>query len=80
MESSKTPLEEDFFCNTLSPILFLLLFNPIIKFPLLIHSSGYRQSLKPLNVKGLPPFGTHLYVGWEEVDSSGPVGWYFCAA
>ena len=69
-------MEEAFFCNTLSPILFLLSFTPIIKFASPLPSSEYRLSLKFLYVKGLHPISAHLHVEWEDVDSSEPVGWY----
>ena len=64
--------------DTLSLILFLLCFNPIIKFATSLPSSGYSLSLKVLNGKGLPPIGAHLYVEWVEAASSEPAGWYLC--
>ena len=64
--------------DTLSPILFLLCFNPIIKFATSLPSSGYSLSLKVPNGKGLPPIGAHLYVEWAEAASSEPAGWYLC--
>ena len=44
--------------------------HPNYKICFLLPSSGYRQSLKLLNVKVLPPIEAHLYAEWAEVESS----------
>ena len=62
--------------DTLSPILFLLCFNPIVA---LIQGSP-DCSFYPVksleNSEGLPPTKSYIYVPWDEQDSSEPKGWY----
>ena len=63
--------------DTLSPLIFLLAFNPIIQ---AIHntSTGYSLKLPMLSGdrKPLPKVGTYIYALWEEQESSEQGGWY----
>ena len=61
--------------DTLSPLIFLLAFNPIIN---LVKSltSGYQiQIALPGRI---PAKGKFIYLEWNEPQSSEPPGWYLC--
>ena len=64
--------------DTLSPILFLLTFSPVIEYIKSLPIRGYSISLKVPKGVGVPPVGASLYIEWLEVDSIEPQGWYLC--
>ena len=64
--------------DTLSPIIFLLAFNPIIRLIDVIQSGGFCFKNPIPNSLDLPDPGAHIYVKWEEEDSNDEPGWYHC--
>ena len=61
--------------DTLSPMLFLLCFNPIISFIQQLPTCGFYLLLDLDNSIGLPPVNSNI---WDEDDSTEPKGWYLC--
>ena len=62
--------------DTLSPIVFLLVFNPILKLAGSLNQSyGYKFQLPVEGTDMLPPIKTTIYVKWTEVGDELP-GWY----
>ena len=60
----------------MSPIMFLLAFNPILQLAVrLNHGNGYVFQLPLQNSEGLPPTGSTIYVKWLE-EGDEPPGWY----
>ena len=66
--------------DTLSPLIFLLCFNPILKLAQSLQGKGFSLHLPVPSSEGLPPVGSHFYVEWNEVDSPDPSGFYLCTA
>ena len=64
--------------DTLSPILFLLCFNPIIQSAQDLPSLGVHTLMELPNSVVLPAINTYIYVEWDEVTSEEPCGWYHC--
>ena len=64
--------------DTLSPLLFLLSFNPIITYIDHLPTCGFQMSIQLSDTAGLPPANSHIYVEWNEEDSEEPEGWYHC--
>ena len=64
--------------DTLSPIIFLLSFSPIIRLIDAIQSGGFCFKSPIPNSSDPPDPGAHIYVKWEEENSSDEPGWYFC--
>ena len=64
--------------DTLSPIIFLVAFSPIIHLIDAIQSGGFCFKSPVPNSSDLPDPDTHIYVKWEEEDSSDEHGWYHC--
>lgn len=64
--------------DTLSPLLFLLCFNPVIAYAMQSPHCGFQMMLQPPGSAGLPPVGSHINVEWCEKDSGEPEGWYHC--
>ena len=63
--------------DTLSPLIFLLAFNPIIQ-SIQNTRTGYRLKLPPprCDENPLPKVGTYIYAYWEEQESNDHCGWY----
>ena len=62
--------------DTLSPIVFLLVFNPVLKLAESLNSShGYKFQLEIKGTEMLPPVNTYLYMKWTEDNGELP-GWY----
>ena len=63
--------------DTLSPLIFLVAFNPIIKVVQSLPSSGFRLLLPPpSNSRDLPEVNSFVYTLWDEPQSDEPSGWY----
>ena len=62
--------------DTLSPIIFLLAFNPLLKLAEVLNNPyGYTIQLPVEGADDLPPVDSFVYVKWT--DSNGePPGWY----
>ena len=63
--------------DTLSPLIFLLAFNPLIELCNRLPSCGFNLRLPVPNSSGLPPTNTAIYVEWNEDPSDEPSGWYY---
>ena len=62
--------------DTLSPVMFLLAFNPLLKLAeSLNHPHGYHFKIPIEGSETLPPVGSHMYVKWTEAGEE-PPGWY----
>ena len=62
--------------DTMSPIMFLLAFNPFLQLATeLNHGYGYTIQLPLPNSEGLPPIDSSIYVKWTEQGNE-PPGWY----
>ena len=78
--SATLPVRKDIFQgDTLSSVLFLLAFNPIVRVANSLSTLGCSLKLPIPNSAGLPPLGSHLYVEWSEETSSEPQGWCSCS-
>ena len=63
--------------DTLSPLIFLLAFNPLIELCNTLSSCGFSLKLPVPDSSGLPPVNTAIYVEWNEASSDEPAGWYY---
>ena len=61
--------------DTLSPVIFLAVFNPLIELSNRLTTSGFTLKLPVPNSVGLPPVNSAIYVHWNE-NSDEPIGWY----
>ena len=62
--------------DTLSPVIFLLAFNPLLKLAeALSNPHGYTIQLPVEDTDDLPPVNSFVYVKWSECDDE-PPGWY----
>ena len=64
--------------DTLSPLLFLLCFHPILAYAERLPSTGFEMTQTLPNSSGLPPPGSFIYVEWNEETSDEEKGWYKC--
>ena len=64
--------------DTLSPVIFLLIFSPIVNLADRLKSGGYVPYITVPNSVGLPPVNSHIYLEWNEEESDEPKGWYLC--
>ena len=62
--------------DTLSPLIFLIAFNPIIQLAQSLSTCGFRLKVSDPTSHKLPEVNSHLYVQWDEKDSDEPQGWY----
>ena len=62
--------------DTLSPLIFLITFNPIIQLAQSLSTCGFCLKLSDPTSRELPKVNPHLYVQWDEEDSDEPQGWY----
>ena len=62
--------------DTLSPIIFLLCFDPVIKLATQHPSKGYVPSITIPDSESLPPVDATIYLLWDEEPSPEPTGWY----
>ena len=65
--------------DTLSPLIFLVTFNPIIALANSKLESGYSLHYPVPSSVSLPPVGAHIYIEWNEPTSNEPPGWYHCS-
>ena len=73
------PIERGVFQgDTLSPVIFLIAFNPIIGLANSSTSSGFSLKYPVPSSHGLPPVDAHIYLKWDEPSSDEPPGWYRC--
>lgn len=62
--------------DTMSPIVFLLTFNPLLKLSALLNQDhGYKFDLPLQHSESLPSINSSIYVRWLE-SSDEPPGWY----
>ena len=64
--------------DTLSPLLFLLCFHPILSYAEKLPSTSSEMTQTLPNSSGLPPPGSFIYVEWNEEASDEEKGWYKC--
>ena len=62
--------------DTLSPLIFLITFNPIIQLAQSLSTCGFRFKLSDPTIQELPKVNSYLYVQWDEDDSDETQGWY----
>ena len=62
--------------DTLSPVIFLTAFNPLIEIGSCLTTSGFSLKVPVSNSVALPPVNSTTYVYWDE-NSDEPVGWYY---
>ena len=58
--------------DTLSPLLFILCFNPVIMHAQQLPTTGFQLKLDLPDSIGLPPLDSHLYLKWQELSSDEP--------
>ena len=63
--------------DTLSPLIFLVAFNPLIEVCNNLSTCGFSLRLPIPNSSGLPPVDSAIYVKWDEVQSAEPPRWYY---
>ena len=64
--------------DTLSPIIFLLAFTPIINFASSLPSMEFSFKIPLPDSKSLPDPDSPIYISWNEPLSQDPPGWYLC--
>lgn len=64
--------------DTLSPIIFLLAFNPIIQLANSLQCPGFVFRIPLTGSDDLPPSDSSIYVEWNELSSNEDPGWYKC--
>ena len=64
--------------DTMSPIIFLLSFNPILKLVSKLQYPGFFFKIPITNTEHLPEPNSFIYVQWNESNSDEPPGWYKC--
>ena len=62
--------------DTLSPVIFLTVFNPLIELSSRLTTSGFSLKVPVPNSVGLPPVNSATYVNWDE-NSDESAGWYY---
>ncbi len=62
--------------DTLSPVIFLFSFNPVIELANRLSTSGFSLRIPIPNSTGLPPLNSAIYVFWDEI-SDEPRSWYY---
>ena len=65
--------------DTMSPIIFLLSFNPIIQLAQRLQCPGFIFKLPIADSESLPGPGSSIYVEWNEESSDEVPGWYKCS-
>ena len=63
--------------NTLSPVIFLNVFNPLVELSNNIQTCGFSLKVLVPNSVVLPPVNSAIYVHWDESSSNEPTGWYY---
>ena len=63
--------------DTLSLLIFLITFNPLLELCHKLPTCGFQLKLPLPNSCGLPPTDAAIYVEWNEPDSDEPPGWYY---
>ena len=63
--------------DTLSPLIFLVAFNPLIQVYDNLSTCSFSLRLPVANSSGLPPVNSTIYVLWNEPQSDEPPGWYY---
>ena len=61
--------------DTLSPIIFLIAFNPIIQLAQSLPTCGFQLRI-PNSSPETPKTNSYIYAFWDEPDSDEPAGWY----
>ncbi|XP_065896220.1 uncharacterized protein [Dysidea avara] len=76
-ETAMIPFQRGVFQgDTLSPMIFLLVFNPLLQLAdSLNNPCGYTFQLPVPNCDSLPPVGSFVYIKWSESGDEEP-GWY----
>ena len=64
--------------DTLSPLLFLLCYHPVIAYAEKLPTTGFKMTSTVPNSAGLPPVDSYIYIEWQEESSEEPDGWYHC--
>ena len=62
----------------MSPIIFLMAFNPVIKLAQSLNHPGFIFKIPIPNSEDLPEIGSTIYMMWDEPLSEEPPGWYRC--
>ena len=62
----------------MSPIIFLIAFNPVIKLAQSLNHPGFIFKIPIPNSEDLPEIGSTIYMMWDEPLSEEPPGWYRC--
>ena len=62
----------------MSPIIFLLTFNPIIQLVRRLECPGFFFKIPKPNSENLPSEGSTIYITWDEANSNEDSGWYRC--
>jgi len=64
--------------DTMSPMIFLMSFNPVIKLAQSLNCPGFTFKILVPNSEDLPEIGSTIYTMWNEPSSEEPPGWYRC--
>ena len=63
--------------DTLSPLIFLVAFNPLIQVCNSLSTCGFSLSLPIAGSSGFPPVNSAIYVLWDEPQSDESPRWYY---
>ena len=64
--------------DTMSPIIFLMAFNPVIKLAQCLQCPGFTFRIPVPDSEDLPTTGSTIYTMWDEPSSDESPGWYRC--
>lgn len=64
--------------DTMSPIIFLMAFNPVLKLAEKLACPGFTFKFPVADSEDLPACGSTIAVLWDEPDSDERSGWYKC--
>ena len=62
--------------DTLSPLIFLIAFNPVLAAAHSLSTLGFRVTVPAMRPPELPPENSYIYALWDEEDSAEASGWY----
>ena len=64
--------------DTMSPIIFLIAFNPVLKLAQSLDCPGFAFRIPITDSEDFPDCDSNILVLWDEPESDEPSGWYRC--
>ena len=64
--------------HTMSPIIFLIAFSPVLKLAQSLDCPGFAFRIPITDSEDFPDCDSNILVLWDEPESDEPSGWYRC--